>query len=65
MEVSAIGGEDEASFMVEADKDIDVRKPIFNQLASAGYPILELKSMNLSLEEVFLHLTTTEAKEVV
>ena len=65
VEVSAIGGEDEASFMVEADKDIDVRKPIFNQLASAGYPILELKSMNLSLEEVFLHLTTTEAKEVV
>jgi len=65
VEVSSTFNEDEASYIVEADKDIDVRKPIFNKLAAAGYPILELRSMNLSLEEVFLQLTTTEAKEVV
>jgi hypothetical protein len=28
-------------------------------------PILELKSLNLSLEEVFLQLTTSEEKEAV
>ncbi|HOP73310.1 MAG TPA: ATP-binding cassette domain-containing protein, partial [Thermoclostridium caenicola] len=64
----SVGGkpaEDETSFIVEADKDRDVRRPIFNQLAAAGYPILELKSMNLTLEEIFLQLTTTEAKEAV
>jgi len=65
VEVSAARSEDEASYIVEADKDMDVRRPIFNQLAQAGYPILELRSLNLSLEEIFLQLTTTEAKEVV
>jgi ABC-2 type transport system ATP-binding protein len=65
VEISGSPGEDETCFIVEADKDSDVRRPIFNQLASAGYPILELKSMNLSLEEIFLQITTTEVKEVV
>lgn len=54
---------DECSFIIEADKEIDVRKPIFHRLAEAGYPILELKSIGLSLEDIFLQLTTEE-KEV-
>lgn len=57
--------DDEYSYIVEADKDIDVRKPMFNQLAQYGFPILELKSLNLSLEEIFLQLTRTEEKEAV
>jgi ABC transporter. len=65
VQVSGTHGEDETSFVVEADKDIDVRRPIFNKLASYGFPILELRSMNMTLEEIFLQLTTTEAKEVV
>lgn len=65
LEVGGKKNQDEISYIVEADKDVDVRKPIFNQLASAGYPILELKSLNLSLEEIFLQLTTTEGKEAV
>ncbi|HHY64457.1 MAG TPA: ATP-binding cassette domain-containing protein [Clostridiaceae bacterium] len=56
---------DECSFIVEADKDIDVRKPMFNQLAQHGFPILELRSLNLTLEEIFLQLTRTEEKEAV
>lgn len=55
--------EDEYSYIIEADKDLDVRKPIFNRLAEAGYPILELKSLGMSLEDIFLQLTTEE-KEV-
>lgn len=55
--------DEEYSYIVEADKDLDVRKPIFHRLAEAGYPILELKSLALSLEEIFLQLTTEE-KEV-
>jgi len=54
---------DEYSYVIEADKDIDVRRPIFHKLAEAGYPILELKSLNMSLEDIFLQLTTEE-KEV-
>lgn len=56
--------DNEFSYIIEADKDIDVRKPMFNQLAQLGYPILELKSLNLTLEDIFLQLTTTESKEV-
>jgi len=57
--------DNEYSYIVEADKNIDVRKPMFYQLAQQGMPILELKSLNLSLEEVFLQLTTSEEKEAV
>jgi ABC-2 type transport system ATP-binding protein len=56
--------EDEYSYIIEADKDLDVRKPIFHRLAEAGYPILELKSLGMSLEDIFLQLTTEE-KEVI
>jgi len=63
LEVQGTGKDDEFSYIVEADKDVDVRKPIFHKLAQAGYPILELRSLGLSLEEIFLQLTTEE-KEV-
>jgi len=49
---------------VEAEKDIDVRKPIFHALSRAGYPILQMKSMDLTLEEIFLQVTTQENGEV-
>lgn len=64
LETSGKLKEDEYSYIIEADKDVDLRKPMFNQLAQQGYPILELKSLSLSLEDIFLQLTTTESKEV-
>ncbi len=63
LEVQSNISNDEYSYIIEADKDVDVRKPIFHRLADAGYPILELKSLGLSLEDIFLQLTTEE-KEV-
>lgn len=60
LEVQNIGKDDEFSYIIEADKDVDVRKPIFHKLAQSGYPILELRSLGLSLEEIFLQLTTEE-----
>ena len=60
LEVQNTGKDDECSYIIEADKDIDVRKPIFHKLAQVGYPILELRSLGLSLEEIFLQLTTEE-----
>lgn len=63
LEVQGCKKEDEYSYIIEADKDVDVRKPIFHRLAESGYPILELKSLGLSLEDIFLQLTTEE-KEV-
>ena len=63
LEVQSKVNEDEFSYVIEADKDVDVRKPIFHRLAEAGYPILELRSLGMSLEDIFLQLTTEE-KEV-
>lgn len=55
---------DVINYVIESDKDIDVRRPIFFTMAKAGYPIIELKSLNLSLEDIFLQVVTTEEKEV-
>jgi len=49
--------------LVEAHKDADVRRDVFKAFAKADLPILMMKSMDLSLEEIFLNLITEE-KEV-
>lgn len=54
---------DVIDYIVESSADIDVRRPIFFELAKNGYPILELKSLDVSLEEIFLQVITEE-KEV-
>lgn len=48
---------------VEAGKETDVREAVFYALADAGLPILEMKTTNMSLEDVFLELTGSEASE--
>ena len=48
--------------LVDTKKSSDVRKEIFFALSKAGYPLYMLKSVDLTLEEVFLQLTTTEAE---
>ncbi|MFP4444469.1 MAG: ABC transporter ATP-binding protein [Spirochaetia bacterium] len=45
---------------VEAQKDTDIRKDVFNAMARADCPILLMRPMDMSLEDIFLHLTTQE-----
>ncbi len=45
-------------YHIEAKENSDVRRDIFKKLAARGYPILMMKSNELSLEEIFLKLTT-------
>jgi len=54
---------DVITYVIESDKDIDIRKPLFFAMSKLGYPIIELRSMDLSLEEIFLQIVTQE-KEV-
>jgi len=49
--------------IVEADPSVDIRKPLFNAMSRASYPILMMKSMDMTLEDIFLQVTTQE-KEV-
>ncbi|WHH60240.1 ATP-binding cassette domain-containing protein [Petroclostridium sp. X23] len=51
---------DTFDYIVEAEPNMDIRKPLFFTLSKNQYPILMLKSLDLSLEDIFLQLTTTE-----
>ena len=64
VEAQGVKEPDTVDVWVEAEKDLDVRRPIFNALSRAGYPILQMKSMDLTLEEIFLQVTTQENGEV-
>lgn len=48
--------------VTSADRS-DIREDLFFRLAGAGYPILEMKRESLSLEDIFLKLTTDEPAE--
>jgi len=64
VETAAEKDKDSISYIVESDKDIDIRKPLFFAMAKLGYPIIELKTSGMSLEDIFLQIVTQE-KEVV
>jgi len=46
--------------LITAEGDIDLRRPIFSTLSQANYPILMMRSLDLTLEDIFLHVTTEE-----
>lgn len=50
--------EDVCDYSVEYKKDVDVRRGVFRALAKAGCPILQMRDAGMSLEEMFLRLTT-------
>lgn len=45
-------------YHIEAKENADVRRDIFRKLAARNFPIIMMRSNELSLEEVFLKLTT-------
>jgi ABC-2 type transport system ATP-binding protein len=46
--------------VVEAASDADIRRDIFRALAGANIPILMMRALDMSLEEIFFHVTTKE-----
>ena len=51
---------DTVDIVVEADNNVDIRRPLFHAFSRASYPILMMKSMGLTLEDIFLQVTTQE-----
>lgn len=49
--------------IVEAKDEIDIREKLFNRLSQKSYPILMMKNMDLTLEDIFLQVTTAEKGE--
>jgi ABC-2 type transport system ATP-binding protein len=47
-------------FLIESQPSVDIRKPLFRMLAEKGWVLMGLKSMDMSLEDVFVNLITNE-----
>ncbi len=48
-------------YTLEAEAGADIRKELFSRLAGRSWPILGLKSTELTLEDIFLQLTRDDA----
>ena len=44
-------------YVLESHEDVDIRREMFKRLSSRNWPIMGLKSSELTLEEIFLKLT--------
>ncbi len=58
--------DNESSFVMEFENGKDLRREVFEAFAKAEIPMIGLKSMELTLEEIFLKLTNTpdEVEEI-
>jgi ABC-2 type transport system ATP-binding protein len=52
-----------AAFQVDSEKGLDVRRDVAAAIVRGGWGLLELRPVRLSLEEIFLSLTTEENTE--
>ena len=60
--VEEIGSKEQGShdFLIECQPSVDIRKPLFRLLAERGWFLMGLKSMDMSLEDVFVNLIANE-----
>ena len=56
------GGNGRVALMVEVSQGQDVRSQIAAKVVGKGWPLYELRGVNLSLEEIFLELTTEDSE---
>ncbi len=48
--------------ILEADANRDVRRDVFNVMSNGGYPILLMRPVDLTLEDIFLQVTKSETE---
>ena len=51
-----------ARFIVESDRETDLRDKIASTIVHAGWGLLELERLELTLEDIFLHITGREGR---
>jgi ABC-2 type transport system ATP-binding protein len=59
--VEADRGDGVVGFEVESEKGRDIRRELARTVVDGGWGLLELRPMRMSLEDIFLSLTTEEA----
>ena len=57
------GPEAPLAFEVESEPDVDVRRELARAIVTRGWGLLELRPVRMSLEDVFLQVTTEEVPE--
>ncbi|NDF37769.1 MAG: hypothetical protein EB140_02390, partial [Proteobacteria bacterium] len=50
-------------FEIDAEGDADIREVVASTIIASGWGLREMRSQALSLEDVFLQLTTSEVVE--
>lgn len=65
LNVTCVGMHEQGSndYIVEPDDKTDVRRAIFNRLSERNWPLLMIKSNEMSLEQIFLKLTEMTEEE--
>ncbi len=61
--ISPCKDEEALDVTVEAEGDEDIREKVFFALSGKNLPLLQMRPMEMSLEDIFLNLTTVEEKE--
>lgn len=51
-------------YIIENEKSFDVKTPLFTAMAQNGYVIHEMRSLDLSLEDIFLQLTAEDQDQM-
>jgi ABC-2 type transport system ATP-binding protein len=59
--VESAGGSGRIALSIESAQGQDVRSQIAAKLVGKGFPLYELRGVNLSLEDIFLELTTDDS----
>lgn len=52
------------NYIIEKSKAIDVKTPLFFSMANEGFVIHEMSPLNISLEDVFLELTSEKSEDL-
>jgi len=63
VEVYSLGEKEKGVFelSVESEPDADIRRDLFALLSRKGWPMMALKNTDLTLEDLFLQLTSSDA----
>ena len=67
MHVEALASKEQGSYdyLIESHPDVDIRKLMFSALSKKGWPLIGLRSMDMSLEDMFVQLITDDTGEEV
>lgn len=61
VELTSKETDDFCEFSIESEEGIDIRHELFNRIAERNWYIMELKTSDMSLEDIFLRLTVGES----